>query len=298
MSRPREPGKRRRRIQRPGPATDVANRQLLEMQRKRAGGRPAAVGDLLDGYTPERAWDEMFAGPDEPRSHYQSLHQVLGTLSRDDFEVRCAARDRAFHDQGITFSHSGEERPFPLDLVPAHHRRRRMGGGRGRCPPTGPHPRAVPRRRLRPRRDPRRRCRAPPSGRELLALPPLRRRARSRRWGARPRRRRRPRPRRCRRVPRARGQPADALGDLLRHREPPRDDPRVPRALRQPPHPPGRRLPATVVGGVPRHRAAGGRRSVCRRAHARDPQRRVLRALVPGAPDGCGAGGGTRPRVP
>jgi len=76
------------------------------------------VGDLLDGYTPERAWDEMFVGPDQPRSHYQSLHQVLGTLSRDDFELRCAARDRAFHDQGITFSHSGEERPFPLDLVP------------------------------------------------------------------------------------------------------------------------------------------------------------------------------------
>ena len=60
----------------------------------------------------------MFSGPDEPRSHYESLHQVLGTLSRDDFEIRCAARDRAFHDQGITFSHSGEERPFPLDLVP------------------------------------------------------------------------------------------------------------------------------------------------------------------------------------
>ncbi len=77
-----------------------------------------AVGNLLDGYTPERAWDEMFSGPDEPRSHYESLHEVLGTLSRDDFELRCAARDRAFHDQGITFSHSGEERPFPLDLVP------------------------------------------------------------------------------------------------------------------------------------------------------------------------------------
>ena len=76
------------------------------------------MGDLLDGYTPELAWDEMFAAPDEPRSHYESLHGVLGTLSRDDFEARCAARDRAFHDQGITFAHSGEERPFPLDLVP------------------------------------------------------------------------------------------------------------------------------------------------------------------------------------
>ena len=43
---------------------------------------------------------------------------MLGTLSREDFEARCAARDQAFRDQGITFSLSGEERPFPLDLVP------------------------------------------------------------------------------------------------------------------------------------------------------------------------------------
>jgi uncharacterized circularly permuted ATP-grasp superfamily protein len=77
------------------------------------------VGDLLDGYQPVRAWDEMFSDIDTPRTHYAALHTVLGTLSRDDFEVRCAARDRAFRDQGITFQLSGEEeRPFPLDLVP------------------------------------------------------------------------------------------------------------------------------------------------------------------------------------
>src|SRR5258707_2184910 len=88
------------------------------MKPKPSAGRPLEVGDLLDGYTPETAWDEMFAAPDEPRSHYQALHDVLGTLSRDDFEIVCATRDRALHDQGITFSHWGEERPFPLDLVP------------------------------------------------------------------------------------------------------------------------------------------------------------------------------------
>jgi len=77
------------------------------------------VTDLLEGYRPAAAWDEMYAAPGEPRSHYRSLHRVLGTLSRDDFEARCAARDRAFRDQGITFSlGGGEERPFPLDLVP------------------------------------------------------------------------------------------------------------------------------------------------------------------------------------
>jgi uncharacterized circularly permuted ATP-grasp superfamily protein len=76
------------------------------------------VGDLLDGYRPRAAWDEMFAAPDCPRAPYEALHTVLATLSRDDFEQRCAARDQAFRDQGITFSLSGEERPFPLDLVP------------------------------------------------------------------------------------------------------------------------------------------------------------------------------------
>jgi uncharacterized circularly permuted ATP-grasp superfamily protein len=42
----------------------------------------------------------------------------LQALSAEDFERRCAARDRSFQDKGITFSVSGEERPFPLDLVP------------------------------------------------------------------------------------------------------------------------------------------------------------------------------------
>ena len=40
--------------------------QLLEMHRKPAAGRHDTVGDLLDGYTPELAWDEMFSAPDEP----------------------------------------------------------------------------------------------------------------------------------------------------------------------------------------------------------------------------------------
>jgi uncharacterized circularly permuted ATP-grasp superfamily protein len=76
------------------------------------------VGDLLDDYRMSGAFDEMFGGSTEPREHYQSLHGVLQTLSRRDFEERCDARDRAFRDAGITFQLSGEERPFPLDLVP------------------------------------------------------------------------------------------------------------------------------------------------------------------------------------
>ncbi len=75
------------------------------------------MGDLLDGY-PASGWDEMFETGGPPRAPYADLHDALQALSVEDFERRCAARDRSFRDQGITFSVSGDERPFPLDLVP------------------------------------------------------------------------------------------------------------------------------------------------------------------------------------
>ncbi len=76
------------------------------------------MGDLLNGYAPIAAFDELFASAETPRPHALALHDALQTLSPADFADRCAARDRAFRDQGITFQQSGEERPFPLDLVP------------------------------------------------------------------------------------------------------------------------------------------------------------------------------------
>ena len=78
----------------------------------------AEVGDFLDDYLVGSGWDEMFEGPGLARPPYAALHAALQSLSGDDFASRCSARDHAFRDQGITFSLSGEERPFPLDLVP------------------------------------------------------------------------------------------------------------------------------------------------------------------------------------
>ena len=78
-------------------------------------------GDLFDGYAGgggDHAWDEMFEGPGVVRPPCRNLYDALSTLSPSQFEGRCAARDRAFRDRGVTFSLSGEERPFPLDLVP------------------------------------------------------------------------------------------------------------------------------------------------------------------------------------
>ena len=79
--------------------------------------RMQVVGDLLDGYR-SPTWDEMFEAAGLPRPACAALHSSLQALSEEDFARRCAARDRAFRDQGITFSLSGEEQPFPLDLVP------------------------------------------------------------------------------------------------------------------------------------------------------------------------------------
>jgi len=76
------------------------------------------MADLFDDYDAGSAWDEMFDGHGQPRAPYRALHESLQPLSSGDLDRRAAARDRAFRDQGITFSLSGEERPFPLDLVP------------------------------------------------------------------------------------------------------------------------------------------------------------------------------------
>jgi uncharacterized circularly permuted ATP-grasp superfamily protein len=81
------------------------------------------MGDLFEGYTLAKpfgrpAWDEMFEAPGVPRAAAQTLHDALQALPPDEFEARCAARDRSFRDRGITFQLSGEERPFPLDLIP------------------------------------------------------------------------------------------------------------------------------------------------------------------------------------
>jgi uncharacterized circularly permuted ATP-grasp superfamily protein len=80
-------------------------------------------GELFRGYlNPGRphagAYDEMFSTDAAVRSAYRALHEVLAPSDVADLSARSDALGRAFVDQGITFSLSGQERPFPLDLVP------------------------------------------------------------------------------------------------------------------------------------------------------------------------------------
>jgi uncharacterized circularly permuted ATP-grasp superfamily protein len=96
------------------------NRQGHEIKGKHLSVKDDGVALFdFDSYEPSgRAWDEMIDERGVTRPHYGAVHKALGTLTADDFRERCIARDRSFRDQGITFSLSGEERPFPLDLLP------------------------------------------------------------------------------------------------------------------------------------------------------------------------------------
>src|SRR6202048_4357375 len=64
------------------------------------------------------AFDEMFDAQGAVRGPYKGIYAELAPSDASDLKARADALGRAFIDQGITFSLSGQERPFPLDLVP------------------------------------------------------------------------------------------------------------------------------------------------------------------------------------
>ena len=77
---------------------------------------------LQGGYQLNEFFDEMFAGPQQPRLHYQILHERFGALSVSDMNEKARAADISFLYQGITFTvyseDEGIERIFPFDLIP------------------------------------------------------------------------------------------------------------------------------------------------------------------------------------
>jgi uncharacterized circularly permuted ATP-grasp superfamily protein len=76
------------------------------------------VADIFDGYQLAAAWDEMFERPGVPRPPYQALLTVLQPLDPGELRYRADQMASAFADRGVTFDYAGEERPFPLDLIP------------------------------------------------------------------------------------------------------------------------------------------------------------------------------------
>src|SRR5215470_11117961 len=76
------------------------------------------MADIFDSYSMADAWDEMFSAPGQPRPAYRSLFATLQPWSVGDLRARADQLARVFTDRGVTFAYAGEERPFPLDLIP------------------------------------------------------------------------------------------------------------------------------------------------------------------------------------
>jgi hypothetical protein len=77
---------------------------------------------IFDGYRMGDAYDEMFSASGDARLHCQMLHRRLSELQQGELQQRQQAIDRAFFNQGITFTvygdEAGTENIFPFDLLP------------------------------------------------------------------------------------------------------------------------------------------------------------------------------------
>jgi len=63
------------------------------------------------------AYDEMFDG-EALRTPYHQLRASLGQMTEADVRTRVDALATSYLDQGVTFDIAGEERAFPLDILP------------------------------------------------------------------------------------------------------------------------------------------------------------------------------------
>jgi uncharacterized circularly permuted ATP-grasp superfamily protein len=60
----------------------------------------------------------MIDSESSPRTPYKAVHHTLKAMSPEGLKERADTLARSYLDQGVTFDHAGEERPFPLDAVP------------------------------------------------------------------------------------------------------------------------------------------------------------------------------------
>ena len=62
--------------------------------------------------------DEVFEAPGVPRPLYRDIVEVLVKFDATELRSRFEQLGRTFTERGVTFALGGEERPFPLDLIP------------------------------------------------------------------------------------------------------------------------------------------------------------------------------------
>lgn len=64
------------------------------------------------------AYDEMYDADGKVRPHYRKIAKVLEELQFSEISQRSEQMARSFMDRGVTFDFAGEERPFPIDIIP------------------------------------------------------------------------------------------------------------------------------------------------------------------------------------
>lgn len=78
----------------------------------------SSTADLFEDYALGEAWDEMISADRTARAPYRMLHESLQRSGGGELRAGVDALARAYLNQGVTFDVGGEERPFPLDIVP------------------------------------------------------------------------------------------------------------------------------------------------------------------------------------
>ena len=244
------------------------------------------------------AYDEMFDGDAGSARRTASCSRRCSRWAPTELQTRVEALQSSYLDQGVTFDIGGEERAFPLDVLPRvieMDQWAKVEAGvqqrvqtletfladvydAGRVLDDGVVPRRVVTTSSHFHRaaagiEPPNGVRVHVSGIDLIRDD-------------------------AGRVPGARGQRARAVRGLLRDDQPPRDRRGAARDVRRAPDPAGRRLPAEAAHRAARRRAGRRHRPERRRAHPGRLQRRLLRARAARPHDGRRAGRGPRPRVP
>ncbi len=72
----------------------------------------------FSGYAPVAAWDEALDHEGKVREPYTRVYAEIDRMSGEDLYSRAESLANTYLAQGVTFDHAGEERPFPLDIVP------------------------------------------------------------------------------------------------------------------------------------------------------------------------------------
>ncbi|HSY14795.1 MAG TPA: circularly permuted type 2 ATP-grasp protein [Jatrophihabitantaceae bacterium] len=76
------------------------------------------MADLFDDYGTGAAWDEMIDASGSIRAPYRVPHESMQRSGVHELRAGVDSLARSFLDQGVTFDIGGEERPFPLDIIP------------------------------------------------------------------------------------------------------------------------------------------------------------------------------------